>query len=313
MTQLSGIKQPVNGIILLDKPYQITSNSALQQVRRLFQAEKAGHTGTLDPMATGLLPICLGEATKFSSFLLEGDKRYTATILFGRVTTTGDKEGDDVIERPVNIDETMLFQVLMHFTGEIWQVPPMYSALKVQGKALYKYAREGVEIERKPRSVTVYSIDLMSFDGYSAVIDVCCSKGTYIRVLAQDIGEMLGCGAHLTALHRTGTAGFDSSKSVTLEQLSSLSLERRYEWLMPVDTIVSHLPLLFLSQELSVKFCHGQAVHIFEKHDIMAEYFRVYSKETDKFLGLASLDADCFLRPTRLMRMTERDCVAAMR
>lgn len=299
--RLRTVKQQVNGVLLLDKPSQLSSNSALQRVRHKFAAAKAGHTGTLDPLATGLLPICLGEATKFSSFLLEADKRYIATLAFGKVTTTGDLEGECVQERPVNINLSQLTQVLASFIGDIWQVPPLYSALKFQGKALYQYAREGIDIERKPRKISIYGIKLVSFANDTAVIDVHCSKGTYLRTLAQDIGEALGCGAHLAALRRTRTAGLDIARALPLEEVLSSTSQQCQAALLPVDALVSALPAVSLSEESYIKFCHGQAVQIFEKHDIITNHRRVYRAEGHKFLGVALLKDTTMLCPLRLM------------
>ena len=185
------VKLPINGVLLLDKPYLLSSNTALQRARWLYSAAKGGHTGVLDPLATGLLPLCFGEATKFSSYLLDADKGYRATVKFGEVTTTGDIEGEVVLQRPVAFTLPQLQAAIAAHTGPISQVPPMYSALKHQGKALYEYAREGIEIKREARDVTIHRIDLISFDGTTAVIDVLCSKGTYIRTLVEDIGEQL--------------------------------------------------------------------------------------------------------------------------
>ena len=208
MTQVRRPKRCVDGVLLLDKPYDISSNGALQKARWLYTAAKAGHTGVLDPLATGLLPLCFGEATKFSSYLLDADKAYRATVCFGSNTTTGDIEGEVVRERPVTFDREQLLTAMRGFVGEIDQVPPMYSALKHQGRPLYEYARAGIVIERPARHITIYSLDLIEFDGREAVIDVVCSKGTYIRTLSEDLGELLGAGAHLTGLRRTRTAGF---------------------------------------------------------------------------------------------------------
>ncbi|MBU3694858.1 MAG: tRNA pseudouridine(55) synthase TruB, partial [Rhodocyclaceae bacterium] len=213
----------VDGLLLLDKPSGITSNAALQRARRVLQAEKAGHTGTLDPLASGLLPLCFGQATKFARFLLDADKRYTATVAFGLTTTTGDSDGEPLERRPVAVDEPTLRTVLARFTGAIEQVPPMYSALKRDGRPLYDYARAGIEVERAARPVTLHAIDLLAFDGAQAVLDVSCSKGTYIRVLAEDIGAALGCGAHLAGLRRTATSGWRADEAVALAEFEALT------------------------------------------------------------------------------------------
>jgi tRNA pseudouridine55 synthase len=300
MNQVRRKKRLVDGVLLLDKPYEISSNGALQKARWLFTAAKAGHTGVLDPLATGLLPVCFGEATKFSSYLLDADKAYRATLSFGSNTTTGDIEGEVVRERPVNFDETRLSEAMQGFLGEIEQVPPMYSALKHQGRPLYEYAREGIVIERPARRVTIYSMDLLQFDGRQAIIDVVCSKGTYIRTLAEDLGEMLESGAHLTGLRRTRTAGFMLEQAVTLEQIEALAEDQRDNLLMPADILVRHLPSIDLPEEQVQRFCHGQAVRIDENHAIMLR-FRVYHQDTKKFLGLAEMREDALLHPVRLM------------
>jgi tRNA pseudouridine55 synthase len=302
MSQVRRPKRRVDGVLLLDKPYQISSNGALQKVRWMFNAAKAGHTGVLDPLATGLLPVCFGEATKFSSYLLDADKGYRATVKFGAVTTTGDIEGEVLRERPVNFSEAELLAAMAKFIGPISQVPPMYSALKFQGKALYEYARQGVEIERKAREVTIHSIKLISLDlqGESAVIDVLCSKGTYIRTLAEDIGEVLGCGAHLSGLRRTTTAGFKLEDAVTPEQVETVAYEDRLGLLLPPDILVMHFPELNLAEPEVGRFNHGQAVHVAEKREIMAR-FRVYREATREFLGLGEVRADGLLYPFRLM------------
>jgi tRNA pseudouridine55 synthase len=304
MNQPRRPKRRVDGVLLLDKPYRITSNGALQKARWLYQAAKAGHTGVLDPLATGLLPICFGEATKFSSYLLDADKRYRATVRFGQVSTTGDSEGDIVLERPVTFIEADLRSVLDAFVGEIEQVPPMYSALKHQGRALYEYAREGVEIERQARRITIHSIDLVEFDGVSAVIDVSCSKGTYIRTLGQDIGEALGAGAHLTALRRLSTAGFPLEDSRTLEDVESLPLEQRDLLLLPVDVLVAHLPEVELGVDDYGRLSHGQPVRISENCETMSR-FRVYHQETREFVGLAEARGDGMLHPVRLLSVAQ--------
>ncbi|WP_144373090.1 tRNA pseudouridine(55) synthase TruB [Vogesella urethralis] len=293
------VKLPINGVLLLDKPYLLSSNTALQRARWLYSAAKAGHTGVLDPLATGLLPVCLGEATKFSSYLLDADKGYRATVKFGAVTTTGDIEGEVVLQRPVAFDLPQLQAAIAAHTGPISQVPPMYSALKHQGKALYEYAREGIEIKREARDVVIHRIDLLSFDGDTAVIDVLCSKGTYIRTLAQDIGEMLGCGAHLTGLRRTTTGGFQLQDAITLEQLEATPPEVRGQLLLPVDVLVQHFAEQTLAARDADRFCHGQAVRSGEKCETMRR-FRVYREVTREFLGLAEARDDGLLHPVRV-------------
>lgn len=298
--QVRRVKRCVDGVLLLDKPYDISSNGALQKARWLYTAAKGGHTGVLDPLATGLLPVCFGEATKFSSYLLDADKAYRATVRFGQNTTTGDIEGEVVRERPVTFDRAALQQAMESFLGVIEQVPPMYSALKHQGRALYEYAREGIEIERPARTVTIHALTLQSFDGSEAVIDVVCSKGTYVRTLAEDLGERLNAGAHLTGLRRTRTAGFSLDDAITLADLEAMTPEQRDALLLPADVLVGHLPELELSDEQTGRFCHGQAVRITENHAIMTR-FRVYQQGTRKFLGLAEVREAAMLHPVRLM------------
>nr|WP_294864994.1 tRNA pseudouridine(55) synthase TruB [uncultured Pseudogulbenkiania sp.] len=300
MTQMRRKKRAVSGVLLLDKPYNVTSNSALLKARWLFTAAKAGHTGVLDPLATGLLPVCLGEATKFSSYLLDADKGYRATICFGKVTTTGDLEGEVLRERPVTFDETALRRVLEQFVGPISQVPPMYSALKFQGKPLYEYARAGVDIERQARDVVIHGLELVSFDGGEAVVDVLCSKGTYVRTLAEDIGEALDCGAFLTGLRRTTTGGFTLEQSITLEALEAVPEAERDALLLPMDVLVAHLPEIVLVPEQAGRFRQGQAVRIAEKCETMLR-FRVYLTETREFVGLGEVREPGVLSPLRLV------------
>lgn len=233
-------RRAIHGVFLLDKPLGLSSNDALQKVKRLFRAEKAGHTGTLDPLATGLLPLCFGAATKFSQVSLDADKRYTATLKLGQTTTTGDAEGDVVLTRELPaLSQAVLQAACQACAGVIDQVPPMYSALKHEGRALYEYAREGVEIERKARRVTIHQIDILSWQDDELRIDVQCSKGTYVRTLAEAIGEQLGCGAHLIGLRRTGSGALDLQQSVTLDRLTEMSETERDALLAPVDALVS--------------------------------------------------------------------------
>ena len=275
-----------------------SSNQGLQQVKRLYQAAKAGHTGTLDPFATGLLPICFGEATKFSHFLLDADKTYRATMCLGVTTTTGDTEGEVLVTAAVDVSREQVEKVLQRFTGDILQVPPMYSALKHQGKALYEYAREGVEIERAARAVTIRRIDLEQISEQSVVIRVACSKGTYIRTLAEDIGKALGCGAHLTQLRRLETGGFSLEHAVTTEQLEQMSVEQRDAVLQLPDVLVRDFPAVTLDQDSAYYLSRGQAV--WKSGLIPQGWLRLY-EESGRFLGLAELDADGKVAPRRLV------------
>lgn len=287
--------QIVDGVLLLDKPQGMSSNDALQKARRLFSAAKAGHTGTLDPMATGLLPLCFGEATKFSNRLLEADKTYVATMKLGVTTTTGDAEGETLVEREVVCDHASILVAAHAFLGEIEQIPPMYSALKHQGKALYEYARQGIEIEREARRVTIHSLKVTRIDLPEVEIVVRCSKGTYIRTLAEDIGEKLGCGAHLVALRRIGIGPLEVDKALTLEQIGAIEESARRLLLAPPDALLAHLPEVVLTPEDAARFLHGQTVRMPGAPTEM----RVYREAG--FLGLGERNGTGELRPVRLI------------
>ncbi|MDM0041071.1 tRNA pseudouridine(55) synthase TruB [Variovorax sp. J22G21] len=254
-------RRPVHGVLLLDKPLGLSSNQALQKAKWLLRAEKAGHTGTLDPLATGVLPLCFGAATKFSQLHLDADKTYEATARLGVKTSTGDAEGEVIAGRPVNVNADDLARVEAQFTGPIRQTPPMHSALKKDGKALYEYAREGIEIERAARDVVIYKLEVAAapaLPGQSAIrLTATVSKGTYIRTLGEDIGEALGCGAHLTALRRTATGDFDVSQCVTLEALEAMSEEERLAQLLPVESLVAGHSHVMLGTEDAARFLSG--------------------------------------------------------
>jgi len=252
----------IDGVLLFDKPLELSSNDALQKVRRLFQAEKAGHTGTLDPLATGLLPICFGEATKFSNALLDADKTYTAMMRLGQTTTTGDAEGEITAEKPVSFTEAELLAVLAKFRGEIQQLPPMHSALKHQGKPLYDYIRQGITIEREHRSVVIHELVVNSWVGCEMEISVRCSKGTYVRTLAEDIGTALGCGAHLIALRRTAIAHLNLADGFSLPQLQEMSDEARDECVMPLVSLIPDMPRLILDAVQVKRMAQGQRLSI---------------------------------------------------
>lgn len=290
----------IDGVLLLDKPEGLSSHRALQKARSLLGAAKAGHTGVLDPLATGLLPLCFGEATKFSAAVLEGDKAYRASIAFGTQTTTGDREGSVICERPVTFNQHDLIRTLTHFIGRSEQIPPMYSALKYQGRPLYHYARQGLDIARKARFITIYSIELITFDGHTACIDIACSKGCYIRTFAQDLGEKLRCGAHLSQLRRTRNLGFTLDNAVTLEQLGAYSDSEREALLLPPDILLAHLPCCTLPWPLNQYLAQGQAVRIEQKYATMTR-LRVYCQTTQKLIGLAEIRADLLLYPVRLL------------
>lgn len=297
--QFKRVKKNINGILLLDKPLGFSSNQALQRVKWLLQAAKAGHTGTLDPLATGLLPLCFGEATKFAHYLTDADKTYHATMKLGVTTATGDAEGAVLNTFPVNVTSNQFGEACFKFVGVINQIPPMYSALKHEGKALYEYAREGVEIERKVRTVTIHEIEVLSFVGDVAEIKVTCTKGTYIRTLAEDIGAHLGCGAHLIGLRRTTTANYVIAETITLEAFEALSSEERLAKLAPPETAVDYLPSVILDADSAFYLMQGQAVWL--SGNIPAGLLRLYD-ERSVFLGLGEQQSDGKIAPKRLMQ-----------
>ena len=297
--QFRRVKRNVNGVLLLDKPLGFSSNQALQKVKWLYSAAKAGHTGTLDPLATGLLPICLGEATKFAQYVTDADKTYFATIKLGTTTTTGDAEGEVLTTAPVKVTHTQFQAVCQQFIGEISQVPPMYSALKHEGKALYEYARAGVDIERQARIITIKNIEVNAFEGDIAQITVTCSKGTYIRTLAEDIGAALGCGAHLIGLRRTESAGYCLPQAVTIELLEAMSIEAREVLLLPVDSAIVSLPKVNLNPDAAYYLMQGQAV--WQAGKSPNGDLRLYD-EQNNFLGLGCLQDDGKITPKRLIQ-----------
>lgn len=297
---------PVHGVLLLDKPAGMSSTQALAKAKWLLNAEKAGHTGTLDPFATGLLPLCFGEATKFAQDLLEADKTYEAVVRLGITTTTGDTEGEVVETRPVTICRDEVEAVLRNFRGPIRQVPPMYSALKRDGKPLYEYARKGITLEREARDVTIHALELIDLALPEMTLRVTCSKGTYVRVLGEDIGAALGCGAHLRALRRTGIDTLDLSAATGLDALASLAEDKRPAHLLPVDALLSTFPLLQLDAELARRFGQGQRIAL-ERAGITAPgpdgRVRVYGPGP-VLLGTARLVDGALLLPERLMSST---------
>ncbi|QNX87929.1 tRNA pseudouridine(55) synthase TruB [Acinetobacter seifertii] len=292
-------RRHISGVFLLNKPLGLSSNAALQKVRWLYRAQKAGHTGALDPLATGLLPVCLGESTKFSHYLLDSTKRYQTTVRLGQTTTTGDVEGDILQERPVPVlTEELIEQTLEKFRGDIQQVPPMYSALKKEGRPLYELARKGIEIEREARPVTIHALELVEFTENSITLDVTCSKGTYIRVLGEDIGEALGCGGHLTMLNRTQTGHFELIPSYTIEYLESLNEEQREALLLPVYAPVDHFLKIQVPEGREKYFCNGLESNI--DHSAEAEVL-VFSGE--RCLGLAEITDKKRLVPKRILNL----------
>lgn len=292
-------RRAVNGVFLLNKPLGISSNAALQRVRGLYRANKGGHTGALDPSASGLLPICLGEATKFSHYLLNSTKRYQTTIYLGHSTTTGDTEGEVLLEKAVPVlSEEKIQQVLADFTGDLQQVPPMYSALKKDGRPLYELARQGIEIEREARPMTIDAIELLSFSENSLTLDITCSKGTYIRVLGEDIAQALGTYGHLTYLHRIKTGHFDLIPSYTIEYLESLSELEREALLLPVFAPVDHFLKIQAPEGRAEYFSRGMESNI--EHEAAAE---VLVFEGEKCLGLAEITDRKRLVPKRILNL----------
>ena len=283
--------------MLLDKAAGMSSNTALQAVRRLFGGVKGGHTGTLDPLATGLLPVCLGAATKFAGVLLDTDKTYEAVVGLGLATTTGDAEGEPLLRGRVEGCLERIGETLAAFTGEIEQLPPMFSAIKHQGRALYRYARAGQSVERRPRRVTVYALDLITAHGDEISLRIHCSKGTYIRTLAHDIGERLGCGAHVSALRRTGIGTLAIGQAVGLETLAALAEADRGKWLLPADILLSELPAVVLDRARANAVLQGRAVALGEA--LAAGPVRLYA-EDGVFLGLGARGEQGLLRPKRM-------------
>jgi tRNA pseudouridine55 synthase len=296
------MKKSINGILLLDKPANITSNGALQRVKRLFAAKKAGHTGSLDPLATGMLPLCFGEATKFSQFLLESDKSYYVTAKLGVRTATGDREGEVTSVAPV-VDVTVerIENVLQQFLGEIEQIPPMFSAIKVQGEPLYKLARKGIEIERQSRKVKIFSIKLESFSEDIFVFNVHCSKGTYVRTLVEDIGNLLGCGAHVHELRRLMVTPYGDAPMHTMDSLEALAREnpaRLTQCLLPLETAVQIYPIVTLSTSGAFYLRQGQSIRTVMPS--ASTLVRLHS-EDGRFLGVGEAMPDGRVKPQRLI------------
>ena len=304
-TRTRVMRRPVHGVLLLDKPLGLSSNQALQKAKWLLRAEKAGHTGTLDPLASGVLPLCFGAATKFSQLQLDADKEYEATALLGTKTSTGDAEGEVIATRPVHVVAEDIARVVPQFTGPILQIPPMHSALKKDGKALYEYARAGIEIEREARSITIHKLNVSlapaNTDDIAINIVVKCSKGTYIRTLGEDLGEALGCGAHLTRLRRTATGGFTQAQCVTLEALEAMTEEQRLACLLPVDALLEGHTVVTLDSENTARFLNGMRRRgSWPDEQLIA----VYSAETNALLGTAQTQAGELI-PGRLLSPLE--------
>jgi len=298
--------RPISGILLLDKPFGISSNRALQNAKRHFQAQKAGHTGSLDPLATGMLPLCFGEATKISSFLLDSDKTYLTTATLGKTTTTGDAEGEVLDEKLIpELDEAFIESVLRKYRGPITQIPPMYSALKHHGKPLYELAREGIEVERKQRHVTIHALELLAFTDTTIDLKVTCSKGTYIRTLVEDIGHDLGCGAYVSMLHRTQVDPFKNKDMVSWERVESLEGGQLDELLLPIDAGLGQFPEVTLDKKQSVALLYGQAVEIAVPD---TSHIRIYNQDRI-FLGMGVPEGGNVLKPKRIMQYQQSQIV----
>ena len=293
----------IHGVFLLDKPQGMSSNDIMQKVKRIFQANKAGHTGALDPLATGMLPICLGEATKFSQFLLDADKRYLVTAKLGERTDTSDAEGQIVEIRDVNVKTPEILTALEQFRGNILQVPTMFSALKYNGKPLYEYARQDITVEREARPITIFELNFIEYHAPYLTLEVHCSKGTYIRTLVDDLGEVLGCGAHVTMLRRTAVADYPTEKMLDWHALQSLAepqdLSLLDALLLPIDTAVAKLPALTLNESQTQGIGFGQRIK-FDNPNRLQGQVRLFSHE-NRFLGVAVIDENNVIRPQRLV------------
>ena len=293
----------IHGVFLLDKPQGMSSNDIMQKVKRIFQANKAGHTGALDPLATGMLPICLGEATKFSQFLLDADKRYLVTAKLGERTDTSDAEGQIVETREVKVKTPEILTALEQFRGDILQVPTMFSALKHNGKPLYEYARQGITVEREARPITLFELNFIEYNAPYLTLEVHCSKGTYIRTLVDDLGEALGCGAHVTMLRRTAVADYPTEKMLDWNTLQALAesqdLSLLDALLLPIDTAVAKLPMLTLDESQTQGIGFGQRVKFNNPNSLQGQV-RLFSHE-NRFLGVALIDENNVIRPQRLV------------
>ena len=293
----------IHGVFLLDKPQGMSSNDIMQKVKRIFQANKAGHTGALDPLATGMLPICLGEATKFSQFLLDADKRYLVTAKLGERTDTSDAEGQIVETREVKVKTLEILTALEQFRGDILQVPTMFSALKHNGKSLYEYARQGITVEREARPITIFELNFIEYNAPYLTLEVHCSKGTYIRTLVDDLGEVLGCGAHVTMLRRTAVADYPTEKMLDWNALQALAEQQDLSLLdtllLPMDTAVAKLPALTLNESQTQGIGFGQRIK-FDNPNRLQGQVRLFSHE-NRFLGVAVIDENNVIRPQRLV------------
>ena len=303
--------RPVHGIVLLDKPYDISSNNALQKVKRIYFAQKAGHTGALDPLATGMLPICLGEGTKFSQFLLDTDKTYFVTAKLGVRTTTSDLDGEVVSTREVDVSNAQLAEAVEQFRGKTQQVPSMFSALKYQGQPLYKYAREGIEVPRESREIEVYRLEVLRFENGEVDMEIHVSKGTYIRTIVDDLGELLGCGAHVSVLRRVSVGSYPAEKMVTLDQLESLLDEARAKdiqpsslldpLLLPLNTAVEGMPIVFIDEASAQYLRNGNPVQAINAPlKGLVQVFVGDDVENGEFIGVGHINDDGLVAPKRI-------------
>ena len=298
-------RQALDGVLLLDKPKGPGSTSVLGRAKFLLNAAKAGHTGTLDPLASGLLPLCFGEATKFAQDLLDASKSYRATLLLGVTTSSGDAEGETLETRPVNCTLADVDLLLASLVGPMMQRPPMHSAIKQNGRPLYELARQGVVVDRAERAIVIDSLERVDYQDATLVIDVTCSKGTYVRVLAETIGEVLGCGASLTDLRRTRVADLSVEDAVTSEELEHLSLEQRHALLLPIDALIGSLPRLDLDAATALRFAQGQ--RIWQEGSVAVSRLRVYGTTAagdSQLLGVGLIDEQAVLRPQRLIAVS---------
>ncbi|WDE10357.1 tRNA pseudouridine(55) synthase TruB [Thalassomonas haliotis] len=304
----------INGILLLDKPYEMSSNHALQAAKRVYFANKAGHTGALDPLATGMLPICFGEATKFSQFLLDTDKVYQVTAKLGIRTTTSDADGEIVAEKAVDVADSQLALALDKFRGTSKQVPSMYSALKYQGQPLYKYAREGIEVPREARDITVFRLDLLRFEGDEVELEIHCSKGTYIRTIVDDLGELLGCGAHVAELRRVAVGSYPADKMVTLEQVENLLAQAKEQdiapselldpLLLPMHTAVDGIPAVYIDEASASYLRHGNPVQVSGApvDGLVQVHIGDEAQSADsEFIGIGQMNDDGLVAPKRIV------------
>ena len=297
---------PVHGVMLLDKARDISSNDALVAVKRLLNAEKAGHTGTLDPFATGLLPLCFGEATKFAQDLLDADKTYEALLHLGVTTTTADSEGEILERQAVDIQREQIEALLPQFSGEQTQIPPMYSALKRDGKPLYEYARAGITLEREARAITIHELKILDYQSPFLRLHVSCSKGTYIRTLGEDIGRALGCGAHLSELRRIAVANLQVSEAITYTALGEEAENNRTSHLKPVDALITNCPKIILNEQLATRFMHGQRLALGKEGvalPVEQGRVRVYGEGT-QLLGTGQIKEFAVLAPERLVNLS---------